>query len=98
MRSDPHRTAAAVEDPSQPSIFDRKARTEKFRVGDSVWLYNPIRKKGRSPKLDKMWQGPYGVISLIGEVLIENKASRRAKSKVVHADKLAKTICAEKTI
>ena len=38
-----------------------------------------------------MWQGLFGVISLIGEVLVEIKASRRAKSKAVLADKLAKT-------
>ena len=38
-----------------------------------------------------MWQGPYGVVSLIGEVLVGIKASRRSKSKVVHADELAVT-------
>ena len=39
---------------AQKSYYDRKARRENFKVGDSVWLYNPIRKKGQSPKLDKM--------------------------------------------
>ncbi|KAJ8980848.1 hypothetical protein NQ317_008907 [Molorchus minor] len=31
----------------------------RYQAGDEVWLYNPARKKGRSPKLQKTWEGPY---------------------------------------
>ena len=75
----------------QKSYHDRTEKHQSFKVGDSVWLYNPIRKKGRTPKLDKMWHGPFGVVKILGEVLVEIKASRRAKSRVVHANKLALT-------
>ena len=41
--------------------------------------------------MDKCWEGPYAVVSLIGPVIAEIRRSRRAKSKVIHVDKLAHT-------
>ena len=75
----------------QKSYYDKRSRHQEFKVGDSVWLYNPIRKKGRTPKLDMMWQGPYGIVNLIGEVLAEIRSGKRNKSRIVHVDKLALT-------
>ena len=75
----------------QKSYYDKRARQQKFQVGDSVCLYNPIRRKGHTPKLDKMWHGPYGIVTLIEEVLAEIKQSKRSKSTVVHLDTLAHT-------
>jgi len=45
----------------QKKYYNSKAWTRKFQVTDTVWLYNPKRKKGRTPKLDKPWDGPYAV-------------------------------------
>ena len=75
----------------QKHYYNRKAAVRKFQVGQSVWLYNPKRRKGRSPKLDKPWEGPYAVVRLLGEVLCEIQLNRRCKSKVVHVDKLVST-------
>ena len=75
----------------QKKYYDSRARHVTFKVADSVWLYNPIRKKGRTPKLDMSWQGPYAITNLIGGVLAEIKQSRRSKARIVHVDKLAHT-------
>jgi transposase InsO family protein len=76
---------------SQKHYYDDKAKNRSFKVGDSVWLYNPRRAKGRSPKLDKCWEGPYGVVATYSPVLVEIRKGLRAKSKIVHVDKLAHT-------
>lgn len=39
--------------------YDRQANVNCFKEGGQVWLYNPQRKKVRSPKLQKDWEGPY---------------------------------------
>jgi transposase InsO family protein len=76
---------------TQKHYYDAKSKHRVFHVGDSVWFYNPRRAKGRSPKLDKCWQGPFGVVATYGPVLVEIRKGLRAKSKIVHVDKLAHT-------
>jgi len=34
--------------------YNRKVKARKFKIGDTVRVYNPRRVKGRSPK----WQNP----------------------------------------
>ncbi|KAJ8910263.1 hypothetical protein NQ315_004999 [Exocentrus adspersus] len=38
--------------------YDLRANTSGFQVGEKVWLYNTKRTKGKSPKLQKSWEGP----------------------------------------
>jgi hypothetical protein len=61
----------------------------KLTVGQGVWLYNPQRRKGKSPKLQASWDGPYAVVRVYRNVVVEIKANSRTKSKVVHIDRLA---------
>jgi hypothetical protein len=75
----------------QKNYYDRKSKNREFEVGQSVWLYNPKRRVGRTPKLDKSWEGPYGIVTLIGPVLAEIQRCRSSKPKIVHVDKLAPT-------
>ena len=75
----------------QKRYYNKKAKERKFAVGQSVWLYNPRRRRGRTPKLDIPWEGPYAIVRILGDVLYEIQASRRSKSKIVHVDKLAAT-------
>ncbi|KAJ8977904.1 hypothetical protein NQ317_012405 [Molorchus minor] len=60
-----------------------------YQAGDEVWLYNPARRKGRSPKLQKSWEGPYTVIKRINDLVYRIQRGPRAKMKVVHLDRLA---------
>ena len=49
-----------------------------------MWLYNPQRKKGKSPKLSRPWEGPYVVVERLNDVVYRIQRGPRAKPKVVH--------------
>jgi len=42
--------------------YDKKVRDCSFEQSQKVWLYNPRRKKGKTPKLQRDREGPYVVI------------------------------------
>uniref|UniRef100_A0A8D8X1Z2 Integrase p58-like C-terminal domain-containing protein n=1 Tax=Cacopsylla melanoneura TaxID=428564 RepID=A0A8D8X1Z2_9HEMI len=69
--------------------YDSLCNSVGFQVGDQVWLYNPKRRKGRSPKLQQDWEGPYNVITKINDVVYRIQKGPRGKFKVVHLDRLA---------
>ena len=46
------------------------------------------RKKGKTPKLTRPWQGPYLVIKRINDVVYRVQLSPRSKPKVVHRNRL----------
>lgn len=68
--------------------YDVNASNSGFYEGDRVWLYNPQRKKGISPKLTPAWEGPYTVVKRINDVVYRIQRSPKAKMKVVHLDRL----------
>ncbi|KAJ8975435.1 hypothetical protein NQ317_005471 [Molorchus minor] len=69
--------------------YDARSNNSGYQAGDEVWLYNPARRKGRSPKLQKSWEGPYTVIKRINDLVYRIQRGPRAKMKVVHLDRLA---------
>ena len=72
----------------QKRNYDNRVSNKPYRVGDSVWLHNIRRKKGRNPKLDCPWEGPFLVVSVLSDVTYRIQKSHRAKPKVIHADRL----------
>jgi RNase H-like domain found in reverse transcriptase/Reverse transcriptase (RNA-dependent DNA polymerase)/Integrase zinc binding domain/Integrase core domain/gag-polyprotein putative aspartyl protease len=68
--------------------YDVRANSAGFQAGDYVWLYNPARKIGRSPKLQRNWEGPYRVITRLNDVVYRIQRSVRSKAKIVHLDRL----------
>jgi hypothetical protein len=73
----------------QRSSYDKRRNEHYFQPGDGVWLYNPRRRVGRTPKLDSPWEpDPYAVVKTIGDVLCVIQRKPRCKSKVIHKDKL----------
>ena len=80
-----HLNKAAVR---QKRNYDKRLSGRPFVIGDSVWLHNVRRKKGRNAKLDCPWEGPYLVISVLSDVVYRIQKSRKAKPKVVHSDRL----------
>jgi len=70
--------------------YDLKANSAGFHPGERVWLYNPQRKKGRSPKLAQEWEGPYTILSRLNDVVYRIQRNPRCKMKVVHLDRLKK--------
>ncbi|KAJ8943823.1 hypothetical protein NQ318_020895 [Aromia moschata] len=61
-----------------------------FKPGDAVWLYAPKRTKGKSPKLQSNWEGPYTIIRKINDLVYRIQLSPRSKPKVVHLERLAR--------
>ena len=70
--------------------YDHKAQNRGFKRGDPVWLHNPRRKKGRTPKLQRPWEGPYLVTSHLDDLIYRIQKGPRSKPMVVHVDRLKK--------
>ena len=70
--------------------YDLRGTSAGFQEGDKVWLYNPQRRRGQSPKLQSHWEGPYCVVKRINDVVYRIQRSPKAKIKVVHLNKMAK--------
>ncbi|UYV65170.1 K02A2.6-like, partial [Cordylochernes scorpioides] len=49
--------------------YDQRANHDGFRQNDLVWLFDPKRKKGLSPKLMPVWEGPYKIIKRINDLV-----------------------------
>jgi hypothetical protein len=69
--------------------YDRLANSSGFQEGDRVWLYRPTRTRGKSPKLQSAWEGPYKVITRINDVVYRILRHPRSRMMVVHLDRLA---------
>ncbi|KAJ8953410.1 hypothetical protein NQ318_023527, partial [Aromia moschata] len=67
--------------------LDTTSTETAFKPGDAVWLYAPKRTKGKSPKLQSNWEGPYTIIK---KIIYRIQLSPRSKPKVVHLERLAK--------
>ena len=67
--------------------YDVGVKKRNLAVGSFVWLFNPAKTKGRSPKLSIKWMGPYLVREKIG-VLCKIQLSPKSRTRVVHQDRL----------
>lgn len=70
--------------------YDRKTNNRGFDEGSLVWLHNPVRSKGKSPKLQAKWDGPYRVVTRINDVTYRIQKGLRGAPKIVHVDRLAR--------
>lgn len=69
--------------------YDLRANVKSFSPGDLVWFYNPVRRKGFSPKLQVDWQGPCEVLLDISPVIYRIRVPNKVNPVVVHLDRLA---------
>lgn len=72
----------------QKSEYDYSAKFQPYKDGDLVWLYDPKRKVGLSPKLQSYWDGPYRVITSISDLVYRVQKSPNSKPRVVHYNRL----------
>lgn len=72
----------------QKRNYDRKMHGEGLNEGQFAWLFNKLRKKGRSPKLQLRWEGPYLVVKRLSDVTYRVQLKRGSKAFVVHGDRL----------
>ncbi|KAJ8941537.1 hypothetical protein NQ318_010305 [Aromia moschata] len=69
--------------------YDISANDGRYQPGNQVWLYNPQRRRGLSPKLQSSWEGPYEVVTRINDVVYRIQKLPRGKPRVVHFNRLA---------
>lgn len=72
------------------SWYDSRARPISFAQGEKVWLYNPRRTKGKCPKLQFDWEGPYEVVERLNDLVYRIVRSPRKKPRIVHVNRLAR--------
>ena len=72
------------------NYYDLHADDVTFKEGDAVWLHNPRKKVGHSPKLMRPWEGPYTIIKVLNDVVYRIQLTPRSKAKVVHRNRLWK--------
>ena len=74
----------------QKELYDAKVHGDEFKVGDLVWLHNPVVTRGASRKLHCPWAGPYQVVKKLSTVVFRIQDVRRGRRsrKVVHFDRL----------
>lgn len=71
------------------SKFDLKSHMISFKIGQRVWLYYPHKVRGKCPKLQRDWEGPYFIKSKINDVVYRIQKFAHRKYKVVHINRLA---------
>ncbi|GBN81552.1 hypothetical protein AVEN_243044-1 [Araneus ventricosus] len=68
--------------------YDSGATGHHFKEGDQVWMYNPKRRRGLSPKLQQNWEGPYTIVKKLNDVIYRVQRSPNANPKVIHINRL----------
>ena len=66
--------------------YDVGSSDMRFRTGESVWLYDPTKSPGKSPKLQAPWKKGWKIKKRIDDIhyVIENSST----SRVVHVDRI----------
>ena len=73
----------------QKKQYDRKAKNKEWEIGRAVWLFNPTKQVGKSPKLTIFWEEqPYVIIEQVNDVVVKIQKNARSKPKIVHVDRL----------
>ena len=72
----------------QKRRYDLSCTFPTFKVGDGVLLHDPRKYKGRSPKFQMRWSGPFTVIKVLSDVLYKIQEGPKVKFKVVHVNRL----------
>ncbi len=70
--------------------YDIHAKTTRFEVGNSVWLFSSYKKKGLAKKLMRPWTGPYLVIKRLNDLVYKIRLTPQSKPKIVHRNRLWK--------
>ena len=84
------RSRLQIASDTMKKIYDIKSNLFECHVGDAVWFYDPVRKVGLNPKLQRHWKGPFKVITKLSDILYRVHQSPRHRPKLVHHDKLRK--------
>ena len=68
--------------------YNLRAKKNEYREGDRVWFYNPRRRKGILPKLQRSWEGPCTVVTVLNDVVFRIRTTK-GQLRIVHHDRLS---------
>jgi hypothetical protein len=57
--------------------YDQNLAGRDLHEGDPVWMHNPQRKKGLTPKLIRPWKGPFVITKKINDLAFRIQQSPR---------------------
>ncbi|CAC5385151.1 unnamed protein product [Mytilus coruscus] len=72
----------------QKRYHDLKLSYESFRSGDQVYVYFPVRKTGKSPKLTSFWRGPFTILEKSGDLTYKIDCGVRGTPQIIHVDRI----------
>ena len=73
----------------QKKRYDKTAQAKQLLEVTWVWLYNPTKRAGRSPKLQvKFEEGPYRIKRHLSDLVVEIEASRSKRKRVIHSNQV----------
>jgi len=72
----------------QKVTYDLKVHGQSFNDGDMVWLHQTLRKKGKSPKLQVKWTGPWRIVKKITDVTYLITKTNHKATQIVHFNRL----------
>lgn len=72
----------------QKKRYDISSTQTKYKIGDGVLLHDPRKYKGRSPKFQMRWSGPYTIVSELSDLLYKIQAGPKQRAKIVHVNRL----------
>lgn len=81
-------TGKAIE--RQKQYHDRSLAYEHFDVGDSVYVFFPVKRSEWSPKFTSYWRGPFQILEKVATVLYKVNCGRSGSAQVIHTDRLRK--------
>ena len=68
----------------QKKQYDKTAQAKQLLEGTWVWLHNPTKRAGRSPKLQVKWEEePYQIKRHLSDLVVEIEAIRSKRKRVV---------------
>lgn len=75
--------------------YNLRHREVTYNPGDQVWVWTPVRQRGRSEKLLRRYFGPYTVVRRLSDITYEvlpegtpRNSRRRPQTEVVHVSRL----------
>ena len=68
--------------------YDLRVKPQTFQVGEWAWYFTPRRFKGRTPKWQRNFTGPFMIVGVSGPINYWIQKSQKAKAFVAHVIKL----------
>ena len=72
----------------QQRSYLNRLRPHAYQLKEPIWYWNPVFKKGQSPKLLSFWTGPFYIVEVISDVVYRIQKNARCTTRVVHHNQI----------